>query len=124
VISLENKKTLKKIMFSNAQKRCLLNIIDIISAANECHLFNYYDDVEKTLFNNYLLGLTPILNKFYDKLINLRLPKQLNEIISNSPENMEKKSFLFGGKKILQKILIISLQHMIISRKILMNCFV
>ena len=99
VISLENKKTLKKIMFSNAQKRCLLNIIDIISAANECHLFNYYDDVEKSLFNNYLLGLTPILNKFYDKLINLRLPKQLNEIISNSPENMEKKSFLFGGKK-------------------------
>ena len=99
VISLEHKKTLKKIMFSAAQKRCLLTIIDIISSANECNLFTYYNDVEKTLFNSYLLELTPILNKFYDKLINLRLPRQLNEYISHVFENKETPTFLFGKKK-------------------------
>ena len=39
------------------------------------------------------------LNKFYDRLIDLRLPRQLNEYLSHAFENMEKKTFCFGGKK-------------------------
>ena len=99
VLSLENKTTLKKIIFTNPQRRCLHSIIEIISAANRCSLFTHYEDVEKVLFNKYLFDVIPLLNKFYDRLIDLRLPRQLNEYLSHAFENMEKKTFCFGGKK-------------------------
>ena len=100
VLSLENKTTLKKIIFTNAQRRCLLSIIEIISAANRCSLFTHYEDVEKVLFNKYLFEVIPRLNKFYDRLIDLRLPKQLNEYLSHALENAENQTFCFGGKKV------------------------
>ena len=99
VLSLESKETLKKIIFTSAQRRCLNSVINIISAANQCSLFTHYEDVEKTVFNNYLLDIIPILNKFYDKLIDLRLPRQLNEYVSYAFEDVENKSFCFNNQK-------------------------
>ena len=103
VLSLENKVNLKKIIFSTAQRRLLLDIINILSTANKCQLFSHYNDVEKIPLNNYLLELIPILNKFYDKLVDLRLPRQLNEYISHAFENIENNTFRFGVKNIIQK---------------------
>ena len=103
VLSLENKVNLKKIIFSTAQRRLLLDIINILSTANKCQLFSHYNDVEKIPLNNYLLELIPILNKFYDKLVDLRLPRQLNEYISHAFENVENNTFRFGVKNIIQK---------------------
>ena len=99
VFSLENKTTLKKVIFSSAQRRCLLSIMNIISTANQCLLYSHYNDPEKIPFNNYLIQIIPILNKFYDKLVDLRLPNQLNEYLSHSFEGMEDNSFVFGAKK-------------------------
>ena len=99
VLGLENKTTLKKIIFTNAQRRCLHSVIEIISAANQCTLFTHYEDVEKVLFNKYLMGLIPILNKFYDKVIDLRLPRQLNEYVSHAFEDVKNKTFSFGKKE-------------------------
>ena len=103
VLSLENKVSLKKIIFSTAQRRLLLDIITILSTANKCQLFTHYNDVEKIPLNHYLLELIPILNKFYDKLVDLRLPRQLNEYISHAFEDMESNTFSFGAKKIIPK---------------------
>ena len=103
VLSLENKVSLKKIIFSTAQRRLLLDIITILSTANKCQLFTHYNDVEKIPLNHYLLELIPILNKFYDKLVDLRLPRQLNEYISHAFEDMESNTFSFGAKKITPK---------------------
>ena len=103
VLSLENKVNLKKIIFSTAQRRLLLDIINILSTANKCQLFSHYNDIEKIPLNNYLLELIPILNKFYDKLVDLRLPRQLNEYISHAFENVENNTFRFGVKNIIQK---------------------
>ena len=45
-------------------------------------LYNSNIDTEKTIFNYYLIEIIPILNKFYEKLIDIELPKTLTEIIS------------------------------------------
>ena len=103
ILNLENKVNLKKIIFSTAQRRLLLDIINILSTANKCQLFNHYNDIEKIPLNNYLLELIPILNKFYDKLIDLRLPRQLNEYISHAFEDVENNTFCFGAKNENQK---------------------
>ena len=60
---------------------CIKCIISVISNANMCKLFDIYNDVEKTMFNYYLLEIIPILNKFYDKLVSMTLPTQLNDFI-------------------------------------------
>jgi hypothetical protein len=84
VLSLENQNGLTKNLFSKNQINCLKCIVSIISNANMCKLFDIYNDVEKTMFNYYLLEIIPILNKFYDKLVNMVLPNQLNEFIKQS----------------------------------------
>ena len=95
----DDKATLKIVIFSSAQRRCLLSIMNIISTANQCLLYSHYNDPEKIPFNNYVIQIIPILNKFYDKLVDLRLPNQLNEYLSHSFEGMEDNSFVFGAKK-------------------------
>ena len=102
VLSLENPNGLKKNLFSKNQLNCLKCIVSIISNANMCKLFDIYNDAEKTMFNYYLLDIIPILNIFYDKLVDMVLPKQLNEFINQSLNNInirKESSFLFNENK-------------------------
>ena len=102
VLSLENTNGIKRNLFTKHQMNCLKCIISIISNANMCKLFDVYNDVEKTMFNYYLLDIIPILNKFYDKLVDMTLPNQLNEFIKQSLNNInirEESSFLFNDNK-------------------------
>ena len=84
ILNLENTNGLKNIIFNNSQIKCLNCIVNVISNANNCKLFDIYNDVEKTMFNYYLLEIIPILNNFYDKLIDMQLPNQLTELIDDS----------------------------------------
>ena len=43
------------------------------------------------MFNYYLLDIIPILNKFYDKLVDMTLPCQLNEFIKQSLNKSRKE---------------------------------
>ena len=61
---------------------CLNEITTILYNANKCMLFNSSTDTEKTIFNYYLIEIIPILNKFYDKLIDVKLPKVLEDLVS------------------------------------------
>jgi hypothetical protein len=84
VLSLENKNVVENIIFGLDTKKCLNVIISVLSTANKCLLFNCNTDTEKTIFNYYLLEIIPILNKFYEKLIDIELPKALNELVSKT----------------------------------------
>ena len=89
VLSLENKNVVENIIFSSNTKKCLNIIISVLSTANKCLLYNYNLDTEKTIFNYYLMEIIPILNKFYEKLIDIELPKTLNDLVSKIKDRME-----------------------------------
>ena len=96
ILSLENRNGLKTNILSKYQVNCLRCIINVISKANKCKLFDVYNDVEKTMFNYYLLEIIPILNSFYDKLVDIKLPNQLNEFIKEFSQKGVKDFFLFN----------------------------
>ena len=71
-------------IFSSNTKKCLNVIISVLSNANRCCLYPTTTDTEKTIFNYYLIEIIPILNKFYDKLIDVQLPKVLDDLVSEN----------------------------------------
>ena len=103
VLSLENKNVVENIIFSLDTKKCLNVVISVLSTANKCLLYNSNTDTEKTIFNYYLMEIIPILNKFYEKLIDIELPKALNDLVSQTKnkidENMETRFFSFRRKQ-------------------------
>ena len=107
VLSLENKNVVENIIFSLDTKKCLNVIISVLSTANKCLLYNCNTDTEKTIFNYYLMEIIPILNKFYEKLIDIELPKTLNDLVSRTKdrleENNEGKMFSFRRKQVISQ---------------------
>ena len=91
ILNLENTNGLKHTILNKSKISCLNCIVSVISHANECKLFDNNNDVEKTMFNYYLLEIMPILNNFYDKLVDMQLPNQLTELIDDS-KGSEKNS--------------------------------
>jgi hypothetical protein len=89
VLSLENKNVVENTIFRTSTKKCLNVIISVLSTANKCALFNSNTDTEKTIFNNYILEIMPILNKFYEKLIDIELPKTLNDLVVKTKDRIE-----------------------------------
>ena len=91
-----------RILSSNT-KKCLNEIICVLQNANKCLLFNYNLDTEKTIFNHYLLEIIPLLNKFYEKLIDIDLPPVLDDLVTktklNIEENIGNKIHNFRKKK-------------------------
>ena len=72
-------------------KNCLNIIINVLDQANKCSLFKSNIDLEFTIFNHYIIELIPILNSFYDKLIDIELPTILNNIVLNKCLNPKEK---------------------------------
>ena len=107
VLSLENKNVMEAKIFSNSTKNCLNEIESILYNANKCILFNSDNDTEKTIFNYYLIEIIPILNKFYDKLIDVKLPKVLDDLVSEEKleitEFMNDKIYTFKHKQIIDE---------------------
>ena len=82
ILNLENKNITPAKIFNNSTKNCLSEIVSILNNANKCILFNSNSNSEKTIFNYYLLEIIPLLNKFYEKLIDVKLPKVLDDLIT------------------------------------------
>ena len=103
VLNLQNKNVLEPRILSSNTKKCLNEIISILRNANKCLLFNYNLDTEKTIFNHYLMEIIPLLNKFYEKLIDIDLPPVLDELVTktklNIEENIGNKIHNFRKKK-------------------------
>ena len=103
VLSLENKNFIEPRIFSQKTKNCLEVIIDVLKMANEASLYDTYSNPEKTIFNQFLIEIIPVLNKFYDKIIDVQLPKVVEDLISSSNNKIErtinKKIFNFRHRK-------------------------
>ena len=89
VLSLQNKNVLEPRIISPNTKKCLNEIITVLRNANKCLLFNYNLDTEKTIFNHYLMEIIPLLNKFYEKLIDIDLPPVLDDLVTKTKLNIE-----------------------------------
>jgi hypothetical protein len=95
-------------IFSQNTKRCLNVIISVLSNANRCSLYPTTTDTEKTVFNYYLFEIIPLINKFYEKVIDIELPKTLEELIAKVKlkieQNIDNKIFHFRRKNIKRRI--------------------
>ena len=102
VLNFENKNVMDSRIFSTSTKKCLNVIISVLSNANKCCLFPTTTDTEKTIFNYYLIEIIPFLNKFYEKVIDIQLPKALEELVSKAKlkieQNIDNKIFHFKRK--------------------------
>ena len=103
VLSLDNKNFIDSRVFSAKTKNCLEIIVNVLSKANSSSLFDTYSDPEKTIFNQFIIEIIPILNKFYEKLIDVQLPKVLEDLINKTSQKIEqtsnRKIFNFRHKK-------------------------
>jgi len=111
VLNFENKNVMDSRIFSTSTKKCLNVIISVLSNANKCCLFPTTTDTEKTIFNYYLIEIIPYLNKFYEKVIDIKLPKALEELVSKAKlkieKNIDNKIFNFkrkSGKVTLKQV--------------------
>ena len=89
IFSLDNKNFLEPKIYSKNTKKCLIDIVNILNHANKCLLYNNNIDCEKTIFNHYLIEIIPLLNKFYEKLIDVDLPPIISGLLVNFKQNNE-----------------------------------
>ena len=103
ILSLDSKNALINKVFSSYVKGCVNVIINVLSTANRGDLYQTNSETEKTIFNYYLIELIPILNKFYEQLIDFKLPyfieENLETIDKQIEENIDNKIFHFNRKK-------------------------
>ena len=103
ILNLENKTFINPRLYSQKTKTCLDIIITILSKANNASLFDTYLDPEKTIFNQLILEIIPILNKFYEKIIDIQLPKVIDDLINETSTKLKvlpsKRIFNFRHKK-------------------------
>ena len=103
ILRLENKIFLEPRVYSKKTKNCLDVIISILSKANNSSLFDTYSDPEKTIFNPFILEIIPVLNKFYEKIIDVKLPKIIDDLLNKTlktlDETPKKKFFNFRNTK-------------------------
>jgi hypothetical protein len=108
ILSLENKTFLNPRIYSQKTKTCLEIIMNILSKANNCSLYDTYLDPEKTIFNQLILEIIPILNKFYEKIIDIQLPKMIDDLFNETTKKLNnsnpKRLFNFRHKKIKKDI--------------------
>ena len=103
ILSLDSKNAIINKIFSSYVKKCLNVIINVLSTLNRGTLYQANSDTEKTIFNYYLIELIPILSKFYEQLIDIKLPsfieEYFNTIDNQIEDNVENKIFRFQRKK-------------------------
>ena len=126
----ENKFIFNNKIISYETRRCIGEIISILSYANNCILFENYINTEKTVFNNYIIEIIPILDKFYKACIGIKLPAIIDELVNlkikeiklnkNIKRNLRKKKFNVSNPVNQKNDLIVS---EIIKRKSTKNIF-
>ena len=101
-LTFKNNNIMENRIFSSKTKDFLNNIVNILSNAIKCELFNGSTEPMKLIFNHYLIEIIPLLNKFYDKLIDVKFPNFLKylTIKRTKKKHKEKKNKDKKNKKI------------------------
>ena len=91
-LTFKNNNIMENRIFSSKTKDFLNNIVNILSNAIKCELFNGSTEPMKLIFNHYLIEIIPLLNIFYDKLIDVKFPNVLKYLtIKKQKKNIKKK---------------------------------
>lgn len=88
-LNFENNNIIGNRIYSSKTKDILRIVVNILSSATKSTLFNCEDEPIKTIFNYYLMEIIPILNDFYDKLIDVKFPSVLNSLIKSKIKKKE-----------------------------------
>ena len=77
-------------ILSASTKRCLKIIGKVLTKINRGIFFEGNIDAAYTIFNHYLIEVIPAINKFYEQLIDVPLPRVLDELIkTKNPEDLK-----------------------------------
>ena len=68
-------------ILSQSTKNCLKIIAKVLSKINKGMFFDSSIESDYTLFNHYIIEVIPIINEFYNRLIDIQFPKSLNKLI-------------------------------------------
>ena len=86
-------------IISNDSKNYLFLIAKILIKISNGQLFESNKEMEYTVFNYYIIEVIQILNKFYDKLIDIQLPNNLNDLINNNLKRKQKSILKYLKQK-------------------------
>jgi hypothetical protein len=68
-------------------KKCLSIIAKVLTRINRGIFFDGNSETYFTIFNHYIIEIIPAMNIFYDNLVDVPLPKLLEELISGSSKS-------------------------------------
>lgn len=63
-------------------RQCLKTIAKVLTRVNRGLFFEATIDTDFTIFNHYIIEIIPLINKFYVELIDIQLPKAIQEMIT------------------------------------------
>ena len=79
---------------SRRTRNCLIEIAKILTKINRGSFFESNLETDSTLFNHYIIEVIPLINKFYDNLIDVPLPKVVNDLLQKKMEEEEDLSII------------------------------
>ena len=94
VMSFEYKNIMNNRIFSEQTKNCIKIIINVIEKSFKGELFKTQIDTEKTIFNYYLIEIFPIINTFFEKLIDIELPSLIEKSLNETEFNESNDTLL------------------------------
>ena len=95
-------------ILSRETRDCLIEIAKVLTKINRGIFFEANLETDFTIFNHYIIEVIPLINKFYDNLIDVQLPKVLNVLlqkhmekinVSNIKEYIIQKKKTYNGEK-------------------------
>ena len=115
-----NKLVFNNRIISTETKKCIGDIISLLSFVSNYELFDNYNNTEKALFNNYIIEIFPILDKFYNLCIDIRLPQYLEKLVNLKVKDIEKnKNIKYSRKKKVEKLDYINIKNNIFISELL-----
>ena len=70
-------------ILSHNTRNCLVLIAKVLTKINRGLLFEANLETDSTIFNHYIIEVIPIINKFYDDLIDVQLPSNIEKMIED-----------------------------------------
>jgi hypothetical protein len=81
LINSDHNAIITSTILSQATRNCLITIAKVLTKINRGMFFESNLDTESTIFNHYIIEVIPIINEFYERLIDIQLPKILDQLI-------------------------------------------
>ena len=81
LINSDHNAIITSTILSQSTRNCLITIAKVLTKINRGLFFESNLETESTIFNHYIIEVIPIINEFYERLIDIQLPKILDQLI-------------------------------------------